>query len=101
DVGGLEVAVDDPLAVRLGQGDRELAGELGGPALGPGLALDDHRGERPPLEERHGQVGDAVDLADVVDRAEIGVAEPGGGPGLAEESVADLGASAGDDVGNL
>src|SRR5262249_45060491 len=89
DVAGLEVAVDDAVGVDGGQGLGDLAGQAEGRLRGAEAALGaEPGGERLPLDEGHDDVGDAVLLADVVDGADVGVADGGGGAGLAEEAAA-------------
>jgi hypothetical protein len=51
----------------------------------------DQIGERVAAHELHGDEGQTVVLADVVDRDDIGVTEDAGGAGLAREAVAKLG----------
>ena len=83
----LHVAVDDARVVQRGEGLEQVEGQrdrlFGGqrPALQPrrqGLAG----------EQLHDDVGLGVVLADLVDRAEVRVAHPGGGPRLAQEAAA-------------
>ena len=72
DVGGFEIAMDDPLAMRLVErvgdlgGDRQRLVERERPVLEP-------RGQRLALEMRHDQVVGAIDAADVVDAADVGM----------------------------
>jgi hypothetical protein len=49
-------------------------------------------GEGFPFEVLHHDVGQPVGLADVVERADMGMAEGGHGPGLPLEPLATLGA---------
>ena len=58
-------------------------------------------GERLAVEQGHGQVVDAVDLIDGIDRAQIGVIERGRGPGLAIEPLQDRGAVLGAEMRDL
>ncbi len=80
DVGRLEVAVDDPLEV----GGVDGAGEdADGPrglrdVLRPAVDLG---GEAATVDEFEGEVGKAIDLADVVDLDDVGVLEAGDEPG--------------------
>ena len=91
DVAGLDVAVDEAGGVGGGQ----ALGHLGGDAQGLGqgqLAFAFQAGvERFALEQRHGQVGDAVVLADLVDGDDVVVLDAGGGAGFAQEAFAVLG----------
>ena len=86
DVGRLQVAVDHPLGVGLGQGQRQRfhqvddGGDPGG-AVPIGLC-----GQGPAFEVGHGQVGDAVDPTGVVDGTDVGVAQQCSRPGLAAGS---------------
>ena len=61
----------------------QLPGQGGGLGLGHGLARGDHLGQRLAVDVGHRQEVDAVDLAHVVDRAEVGVLQRGRGAGLA------------------
>src|SRR5205085_1668174 len=67
---------------------------------GPSAGGDD-LGEGPAFEVGHGEEEGAADLADVVDGAEVGVVDGGGGAGLAEEALARLRAVAGGEGGDL
>jgi hypothetical protein len=69
------------------------AGAGGGPAQPPGQRL--------ALDVGHGQVRHAVDLADVVDGADVGVAQGAGGAGLAVEPLPHLGAVVLRETGHL
>jgi len=89
-VAGLHVAVDDPLRVgrveRVGQLDREVEEHLRWqrPATQPlpqGLAL----------QQLHDDEGAAAVLVDVVNGADAGVVEGGGGPRFALEALQGLG----------
>ena len=86
DVGRLQVAVDDPVVVGVLHGPGDACGRSGRPRRGsrnrPGPT---RRGERFASNEGHGQEVGAVDLADVVDGADVGVLEGGGRLGLADE----------------
>ncbi len=90
-IGRLQVAVDDPLAVRR----LERRGDLGSEPQG---LID---GEQPsgeafckglPLEQFHHQVLDAVLVAHVVERADVRVRQLGDGLRLPLEPLPDLGA---------
>ena len=84
DVGRLQVAMNDPLAVRLGDRARQRLDELRRGGSGPGGAVESL------VEAAAGQVlelevGEAADRADVVDLHDARVAEPGDRLGLAPE----------------
>ena len=84
DVGGLQVAVDDPEAVGLGDGPRhrlDQPGGLGGGPRGPvGGVGEAAAGQVFQLEE-----GDPGHLADAIDLDDVGVPEPGDRLGLGAE----------------
>ena len=88
EVGRLDIAVDDALAVRVGQRLdgllEQLAGQLG---LEPAAALDVLE-QVDPLDKFHRQVISAGGLAGVVDGDDVLVAELLGGAGLAAEALA-------------
>jgi hypothetical protein len=96
-----EVAVHDPLTVYLLQGAGELGDDLGGAALRHRVAGTQFLGERLALDVGHRQVGAAVLLAHIVDRADVGVVKLGGGPHLAEEALAQGRAVGGPEVREL
>jgi hypothetical protein len=105
DVRRLQVAVDDPLRVRvadrladggealqqLPQGDPPgVAGRrrVRGPAVGAGLAVEpvDDLAERRPGDEPHGVARPPVAVGDEAEDGDhAGVVEPGGDPGLGDE----------------
>ena len=86
DVGRLHVAVDDPHLVREVEAPADVHHHpdplLEGEAVrrGHGLA------EVHPLDELHGDVVRALDLAELEDRDDVRVLQPGGGPRLALEA---------------
>ena len=84
-VGGLDVAMDDAFGV----GGVECVGDFDGDAEETiefeGLAGDDVL-ERDAIEKFHGDEGCAVFFADVVDGADVGMIERGGGLGFALEA---------------
>jgi hypothetical protein len=86
DVGGLEVAVHDPLRVRRLEGVRDLDPDV---EERPDLErpLPDPLGERLPLEELHRDEVLPLVLLDRVDRADAGVVELRGRLGLALEAL--------------
>jgi hypothetical protein len=89
DVGRLEVAVDHAPLVRLLQRQGQLAHQEGTLSRRRRLGADELP-QRLALEEGHGQVGDAVDLAGVVERADVGVLDQRRRLGLAVEAGQDL-----------
>ena len=90
DVLGLEVAVHHPLLVRgreaLGDLLRDLDHPIGRQDLGPAKNLR----QRLALDERHRQVLDAVDLAEVVDADDVLVRDLAGQHQLALESQLEI-----------
>ena len=89
---GLQVAVDDPQPVRLGDAAGQRLDQRRRPPRRPGGAVE------PPVQAAALDIlqleeGQAVGLADVVDLDDVGVLEPGDGLGLGEE------ADGGDGVG--
>ena len=90
DVGGLEIAMDDPEGVRRLERFGDLAGDrqrlvdrdrAQGGALGQGRALDELQDQRP----------EAAGLYEVVDTTDVRVVERGQNPGLALEAGKALG----------
>jgi len=77
--------MDQPVAMRRAEAQRDLAGVRAGPRRGDGSAREDLL-ERPAVVPGHDQVGGAVFVAaEVVDRADVAVLEGRGGLGLALE----------------
>ena len=99
-VGRLQVAVDDLLRVRLLQGQGELAHQRRDLALRPALVADQRR-QRLALDVGHRQVKLAIDFPGVIDGAEVGVVERGGGAGLFQEPFPRLGTFVVAEVGDL
>ena len=83
DVGRFEIAVDNAALM----GRVECFGQLENDgrrlALGRSTLLGQHVVQRSPLDERHRQIMDAVDLARVVDGAQVRMAERRRRAGLA------------------
>jgi hypothetical protein len=87
DVVGFEVAVDDAEVVGGLETVGALAEEVNGAGQGKRAGFLEHGGERLALHELHGEVDGAVfRLAEVVDRADVGVIDPAGVGGLAIET---------------
>ncbi len=90
DVARLQVAVDDARGVSLGHGGGDGYGVL--EAVGGGEAVcRDHLIERPARQIFHGDVHEAILLADIVDGYGVGVVESRGGPCFADEALAPIG----------
>ena len=90
DVGGLEIAMDDALAMRLVERVGDLDGDLQRLVERERPFLE-ARGQRLALEMRHDQVVRAIDAADVVDAADVGMVQRGDRPGLALEACPRIG----------
>ena len=92
DVGGLDVAVDDAVDVRVVEPfadiDRDVQLAAHAQLLRAGHALL----QILPLEELHREVGLTLVLAEVVDGDDVAVRQLTGGPGLAEESFTEVSA---------
>ena len=87
---GLEVAVDQPLLVRVIQAFEELAGEVDD-ALGRHRRLVEDRGEISALREVHDHVAEPIGRLSDVDHADhVRVAEATGELGLTLEALSDL-----------
>ncbi len=90
DVGGLEVAVDDPLLVRVLHGRADLAeqGEPGGEVEAVAVAI---LGDRDPFHQLHHEEGAAVGRrAGVEDAGDVGVFHQGQGLALRLEAGQDV-----------
>jgi hypothetical protein len=88
DVRGLDVAVDEPEAVGVVEGEGDLQRELEGLGLGQGSFRLDPAREVLAADELHRDVEEPFRLADIVDRDDVRVpAEAGGGLGLAAEAL--------------
>ena len=88
------------LRVRLLHGQGELAHQRRDLAWRPALVADQRR-QRLALDVGHRQVELAVDLPGVIDGAEVGVVERGGGAGLVQEPLPRLGPSWGPKSGTF
>ena len=84
DVLGLDVAMDDAGGVGHRQRARQLPSEPGQRAGVDGCA--DQRGQRSPFHELHGQEAAIAQIADGVDRDDVGVIERRRGPRLVLEA---------------
>ena len=87
DVVGLDVAVDDPAAVREAQRAQDLAGDLDRGRDRQRPFADDPVLEAPALEVLHRDVVGALGLAAVVDRDDVRVRQAGGVLGLTPEAL--------------
>jgi len=96
DVGRLDVAVDDVVSVRVGEGVRDFAGDPQGIGQRKLLFSSQAVSQRLALDEGHDVVEQAVGRAGVVQRQDVGVLQPGFDPDLPQES---LGAEAGGELG--
>ena len=76
DVGGLQVAVDDAVLVRLLERLRDLERDAGGLLHRDGAALD-AVGERVAGDQLHHQRGGALALLEAVDRRDVRMVERG------------------------
>ena len=94
DVRWLDVAMDDAVAVRIGERAGELDADGEHPIAREAALLLQYLVERAAFDELHRDIGDVVGLADVVDRRDVGVAEIAGGLALAQEAARDLGITA-------
>ena len=82
---------DAPEAACASWVDEPAAGWAASAARGrrPAAAeMADHAIQPAPLDPLHGVVAQAADLADVEDRHDVGVVQPGGGAGLVQEPPA-------------
>ena len=83
-VGGLEIAMDDTVGVRMFEGVGELMADAAH-ALGRHRASSQDRLQRLAADELHGDVRHAVHIAYFVDGADIGMIERGGGARLVQQ----------------
>ena len=101
DVGGLDVAVDEPHAVRGVERRGDLAADVDRPVRAQAALAAQHGGEVGALDVLHREVEQPVLLAGVVDRDDVRVLQRGGDPRLAVEALAEpggLGELRGDDL---
>ena len=91
DVGRLDVAVGEPGLVGEPERGGDLGGDLGGLLGGEPLVGLQDLGERATLHVLHRDEVGAFVLAPVVDVDDVGVAEVGGGLGLAAEALDEVG----------
>ena len=87
-IGGLDVAMNHALAVRVSQGFGNLLADLADALQRGALAPFDGIGERSSRHEFHHQKRHALVLADIEDGDNSGVRQSAGGARLAEESLA-------------
>ena len=92
DVGGLEIAMDDALPVRLVEGVRDLNRVLQR-LIERQRAFLQARRERLPLQILHDQEVNSVLLADVMQCAAVWMIQGGDGAGFALEALAEIGLS--------
>ena len=85
-----DVAMHDRVAARMVEAFGDLRNQLGHLVEGQALAGFHHLLQRASLEELHRDVGDAVLLADVVDRDDVRMVQPAGGFRLAQKTFADF-----------
>ena len=86
-VRGLDVTVDDAVPVRVGEADADLLHQGDPPRQGQRRATVDELAEGLAGDELHRDERLILVGADVVDRNDVGVLEPGGQPGLAQEPL--------------
>ena len=90
DVGRLDVAVDEAVAVGGVERPADLRDDVRGP-LGPQAPLGaDERAQVGPVDVAHDDEQHAVVLARVVDGEDVGVLDRGGGLGLGDEAPAEV-----------
>ena len=82
----LDVPMDDVRAVRRVQGISNLDSDTQY-LVGSQRPVSDPVGQRLAFEQLHDDVGLIFVLSDVVDRADVGMIQGRGGPGLSFESV--------------
>ena len=88
DVRRLDVAVDQSLSMRRGQPGRRLHADAQDLFQLQRAALIDAFLKRDAVDIFHDQVGQAIDLIDAVDVDDVFIADGGGGPRLAQKSLA-------------
>jgi len=82
DVGGFDVAVDDPVGVGISQRLGDLAGDAGGFVERQGTPAEEHVPQVLALHVFHDDRGQPAVGDNVVDRDDVRVLEPGGRPGF-------------------
>ncbi len=85
DIRGLEIAVDDSLAVCGVDGQGERSNQVRHLIRGPGGAVEPV-GERAAVDPLHREIGTALQMADLVHLDDIDVLDAGGQLGFAEEA---------------
>src|SRR6185436_10073569 len=90
DVGWLQIAVDDPVRVRVGQRVSQFVRDRQQLARRNGTAPD-ARLQRLPVETLHDEVIDARVVPDVVERADVRMLEVGDDPGFPLEAFPPIG----------
>src|SRR5204862_1286362 len=92
DVGGLDVAVDDAVAVRVLQGAAGLLEDAERLLEGEGARLLEDLGQGAPFDALHRVPEEGAGGADAVDGDDVGVVERGGDLGFALEAFGGVGA---------
>ena len=87
---GLDVSVDDPVAVGETERRQDLARVVDRDPDRRGATCNEELLQRPPLDVLHRDVVRALGLAAVVDRDDVRVGEAGGVPRLAAEALDEL-----------
>ncbi len=87
DVAGLDVAVDDALAVGVVEGVGGLAGDAQHVAQTQARSGVEAAGEVDALDELEGEIEETLGLAGVEQGDDVGMQEAAGGPGLAQQAL--------------
>ena len=90
---GLDVAVDDPVRVRHGEGPADLPDDLESRRPRRSVPVLQVVAERVPVDELHREVVGRLDLPEVVDLDDVRVVQPRRGAGLLEEALDEAGSS--------
>ena len=85
EIGRLNIAVDDAPGVGSGQRTRRLLAQRDDLGWGEAVVAEIEL-QRFPTQQLHDEVGLPFLFADIVDGANVGVIQGGGGPGLAQEA---------------